>query len=75
MTRLQLEKSKKELLTIRGITEPMIIPLLQAGVVGAAGLLDADAQALAAGSGIPVQKIAEIQASVRRKKESSVIQI
>jgi DNA topoisomerase-1 len=75
MTRLQLEKSKKELLTIRGITEPMIIPLFQAGVVGAASLLDADVQALSTGTGIPMQKIAEIQASVRRKKESSVIQI
>jgi DNA topoisomerase-1 len=75
MTRLQLEKSKKELLTIRGINESMIIPLLQEEVVGAASLLAADAQALSARTGIPVQKITEIQTSVRRKKESSIIQI
>jgi hypothetical protein len=53
----------------------MIIPLLQEEVVGAASLLAADAQALSARTGIPVQKITEIQTSVRRKKESSIIQI
>jgi DNA topoisomerase-1 len=75
ISRIKVERGKKELLAIRGITESIAGKLFQAGVVDTAGLLTADAQNLGAVTGIPVQKIKDFQAIAQKKKDIAVIQI
>ena len=75
MTKLQLEKSKKELMAIRGMTDAMILPMLQAGVVDTGTLLAADVKTLSASSGIPQEKISDLQTSAKRIKENAIIRI
>jgi DNA topoisomerase-1 len=75
MTKIQLEKGKKELLTIRGITTAMIIPLLHAGIVDAESLFTADPDKAATYSGIPSTTIKGFQVSMKKKLETSVIKI
>ena len=75
ITKLQIEKSRKDLLTIRGITDAMILPLLQAGILDVSALLAANTKTLSESTGIPVEKISEFQAAVKRMKERAIIQI
>jgi DNA topoisomerase-1 len=75
ITRLQIEKSKKDFMTVRGITEAMVLPLLQAGIVDVSALLAADATTLSAGTGIPIEKISGFKAVIQRMKDREIIQI
>jgi len=74
-TLLQLEKGKKELLGIRGITTAEIENLSRAGIISNTALLLADAGKLAADSGIAVGKIREFQAAIQKKKDNAIIQL
>jgi hypothetical protein len=75
VTKLQLEKGKKELLSIRGVTETMIVPLLLAGIVDIAGLLAADPTTAGARSGIPAESIRAFQAVIKKRLAAAVIQL
>jgi DNA topoisomerase-1 len=75
VTKLQLEKSRKELMAIRGMAEAMILPMLQAGIMDTSSLLAADAKALSGSTGIPEQKISDLQAYAKRIKDNAVIRI
>ena len=74
-TLLQLEKGKKELLGIRGITTAETETLSRAGIISNTALLLADAGKLAADSGIAVGKIREFQAAIQKKKDNAIIQL
>jgi predicted RecB family nuclease len=75
MTKLQLEKSKKELMAIPGMTEEMILPLLQAGVADILGLLAADPTTLSGQTGLPKEKISRLQVSAKKIKDNEIIRI
>ena len=75
MTKLQLEKSKKDLMAIRGMTHTMILPLLQAGIADTGSLLAASVPALSASTGIPSQTISGLQASAKKIKDNEIIRI
>ncbi|MCX6686308.1 MAG: DNA topoisomerase I [Methanoregula sp.] len=75
ITKLQLEKGRKELLAIRGITSALIRPLLQAGIVDVPGLLAASPDTAAASSGIPGDTIRKLQAAAKKRLETAVIQV
>jgi DNA topoisomerase-1 len=75
MTKLQLEKSRKELMAIPGMTEGMILPLLQAGVADILGLLAADPTTLAGQTGLPKEKISRLQVSAKKIKDNEIIRI
>jgi DNA topoisomerase-1 len=70
-----IERGKKQLLTIKGLTEPMVAKLFHGGITDAESLLLADTKTLAETSGIPEQKIAMFQKILQRKKDTAVIQI
>ena len=75
MTKLQLEKGRKELMAIRGMSDAMILPLLQAGIADASGLLAADIKTVSASTGIPFDTISGLQASARKIKDNEIIRI
>jgi DNA topoisomerase-1 len=74
-TQLQIEKGKKELLGIRGITRAEMENLSRAGIINATTLLLADAEEVAADSGIAVGKIREFLAAIQKKKDNAIIQL
>jgi DNA topoisomerase I len=61
-TKGQLERGRAELLAIPGVGESTIEKLYGGGVIDAATLVGADPRAVAAGSGLPVRKIQDLQA-------------
>lgn len=73
--KLKIEKGKKELLAIRGVTDSVVEKLARAGIANAATLLTADAGIVAAASGITLQKIKDLQAAIQKKKDTAIIQI
>jgi DNA topoisomerase-1 len=73
--KLAIERGKKQLLAIRGLTESMLPKLFKADIIDAESLLAADAQAASAASGIAREKITEFQRMGRKKKDTAVIQI
>jgi predicted RecB family nuclease len=75
VSKLQIERGKKQLLAIRGITEPMLDKLSRADIIDAGSLLSADPAAAADISGIGRDKIAEFQRIARKKKDNTVIQL
>lgn len=75
VSRLVIERGKKQLLAIKGITEPMLDALLQAGITDAESLRLADAKMVAEKSGIDEQKIAMFKKILQKKKDNAVIQI
>ncbi len=75
VSKLQIERGKKQLLAIRGITEPMLNKLSRADIIDAGSLLSADPATAAEISGIGREKIAEFQRVARKKKDNTVIQI
>jgi DNA topoisomerase-1 len=75
MTKLQLEKSKKDLMAVRGMTDAMILPLLQAGIADTGSLLAASVPALSASTGIPSQTISGLQTSAKKIKDNEIIRI
>lgn len=74
-SKVQLERGKKELLKIRGLSESSVEKLLRAGIMTASALLDIDAGKVSEETGIPLQKIRDYQAAVRKKKENAIIEI
>ncbi len=75
ISKTQMERGKKELLAVRGLGEPVLEKLFRADITDADTLLSADAAKLAARSGIPEQKILDYQKSIRKRKETAVIQL
>ncbi|MHB8162805.1 MAG: DNA topoisomerase I [Methanoregula sp.] len=73
--KLKIVKGKKELLAIKGITDAIVEKLSHSGITNAATLLTADAGAVAAASGLTVQKIKDFQAAIKKKKDTAIIQI
>jgi hypothetical protein len=69
VTKNQTEKGRKELLTIKGVTQPVAEKLILAGVTDGKSLLAADPKAVAKGSGITEQKIRDFQALFKKKKD------
>jgi DNA topoisomerase-1 len=74
-TKLQVERGKKELLTIRGITPSVIEKLAPAGIINASLLLESDADNVAAATGIPAHTVRQYQAAVQKKRDTAIIQI
>jgi len=75
ISKLQIEKGKKELLAINGLGSTVVTKLFAAGIIDADGLLHADAQKLADQTGITPEKIRVYQALIRKKRENAVIRI
>jgi DNA topoisomerase-1 len=65
----QTEKGRKELLTIKGVTESVAEKLILAGVTDGKSLMAADPAAVAKASGIAVQKVRDFQAIFKKKKD------
>jgi DNA topoisomerase-1 len=75
ISKLVIGRGKKQLLSIKGISEPMLEKLSKAAIIDGDSLLNADAKAAAEKSGIPESKIAEFQKILKKKKDNAVIQI
>ena len=75
ISKLQIEKGKKELLAIRGMTEPMIRKLAPAGIYNIESLTRADPGCAAEQSGIPEDTLKNFQALARRRLENAIIEI
>jgi DNA topoisomerase-1 len=75
ISRVKVERGKKELLTLRGVTADMVERLSRAGITDTATLLAADAQNTAVVTEIPVQKIRDFQATAQKKKDTAIIQL
>ncbi|HJX55212.1 MAG TPA: DNA topoisomerase I [Methanoregula sp.] len=75
VSKIQVERGKKELLKIKGIDAAVIGRLAPAGIINASALLEADADTVAAQSGIPAHKIREYQAAIQRKRDTAIIQL
>jgi len=71
----QIERGKKELLTIKGIDKVTVEKLSRAGIINATQLLEADAVTVAAESGIMAHVILDFQKAIRKKRENAIIQI
>jgi DNA topoisomerase I len=69
VSKLQTEKGRKELLTIKGLGEQAAEKLILAGITDGKSLLNADPKVVAKESGIPEQKIKEYQIVLRKKKD------
>ncbi|OPX62918.1 MULTISPECIES: DNA topoisomerase I [unclassified Methanoregula] len=69
VAKTQTERGRKELLTIKGVTEQIAGKLILAGVTDGKTLAAADPAAVAKETGIPVQKVRDFQAIFRKKKE------
>nr|WP_321349399.1 DNA topoisomerase I [uncultured Methanoregula sp.] len=75
VNKLQIEKGKKELLAIKGLSETNLEKLFRADVINGDALLAADAAALSAATGIPEQKIRDFQKLCQKRRDTAVIQI
>jgi DNA topoisomerase-1 len=74
-SKLQIERGKKELLALSGLGAKAVETMLTAGVIDTGALLAADAKKLAAGTGIPEQKIRDYQKLIQKKKDNAIIQL
>ena len=75
ISKIQMERGKKELLAIRGLGEPVLEKLFRAGITDADTLLSVDPGKLASDTGIPQEKILDYQKGIRKRKETAVIQL
>jgi DNA topoisomerase-1 len=69
VSKLQSEKGRKELLTIKGLDEQTSEKLILAGVTDGKSLMAADPKVVAKNTGIPEQKIRDYQTVFRKKKD------
>jgi DNA topoisomerase-1 len=69
ISKIQSEKGRKELLTIKGLGEQAAGKLVLAGVTNGKSLLAADPKAIAKETGIPEQKIRDYQTIFKKKKD------
>jgi DNA topoisomerase-1 len=74
-SKLQIERGKKELLALSGLSASMVEKLFKAGIVDGDALLAADPGSVAAESKIPEQKIRDFQKILKRKKDTAIIQL
>jgi DNA topoisomerase I len=74
-SKLAIERGKKQLLSIKGLSEPMLARLAKADIIDGDALLQASAAIVAEKSGIPEEKITGFQKILQKKKEKAVIQI
>jgi DNA topoisomerase-1 len=72
-SKIHTEKGRKELLTIKGLDEQAAEKLILTGVTDGKSLLAADPKTVAAGTGIPEQKIRMFQSIF--KKKADIIQL
>jgi DNA topoisomerase-1 len=75
LSKIQIEKGKKELLAIKGLSEALLEKLFRADVINGDALLAADAPNIAAATGIPEQKIRDFQKLCQKRRDTAVIQI
>ncbi len=75
ISKTRIEKGKKELLAIRGITEAMIRKLSSAGIHDTETLLSADPRDAATRSGIPEATILNCQALAKKRLDNAVIEL
>jgi DNA topoisomerase-1 len=71
----RVEKGRKELLSIKGMTSTMVDKFMAAGVINAESLLAADARKLSETTGIDEEKIRTFQILMRKKQENAIIRI
>jgi DNA topoisomerase-1 len=69
VSKVQTERGRKELLTIRGVTAQIAEQMILAGVTDGKSLAAADPAALARETGLTEQKVRSFQAIFRKKKE------
>jgi DNA topoisomerase-1 len=69
VSKLQIEKGRKELLTIKGLGEAAAEKMILAGVTDGKSFMAADPKAVAIDTGIPEQKIRDYQTIFRKKKD------
>ncbi|HEX3002307.1 MAG TPA: DNA topoisomerase I [Methanoregula sp.] len=74
-SKLQIERGKKQLLAVSGLSSPQVEKLFRAGIVDGDSLLSADPVSIAAAAGIPEQKIRDYQKILKRKKDTAIIQL
>lgn len=71
----QIEKGKKELLAIKGVTEAITVRLLNAGIHDLSTLLAADIPDAAARSGLSEDSIRIFQMLARKKLDNAIIEL
>jgi DNA topoisomerase-1 len=74
-SKLQIERGKKQLLAVSGLSTPQVEKLFKVGIVDGDALLAADPVSVAAAAGIPEQKIRDYQKVLKRKKDTAIIQL
>ena len=75
ISKVQIEKGKKELLAIRGMTEPVIRTLSSAGIYNLENLIHADPHDAAARSGLTEDKLRSFQDLARKRLENAIIEL
>lgn len=71
----RLEKGRKELLSIKGMTATLADRFAGAGIINGESLIAANAKNLSAATGIDEEKIRVYQTLMRKKQENAVIRI
>jgi len=75
ISKLQIERGKKELLAISGLGSAAVEKLFAADIIDGEGLLAADPVRVASATGIPEEKIRNYQKVIQRKRDTAVIQL
>jgi len=75
VTKAQIERGRKELLAIRGITEAVTRQLVRSGITDTASLIAADPCEASKQAGMEEEAIRKLQALAKKKIETAVIQI
>jgi DNA topoisomerase-1 len=71
----RVEKGRKELLSIKGLTSTVADKLITAGVINGDSLLAADAHKLSTMTDVDEDKIRTFQTIMRKKQENAIIQL
>jgi len=71
----RLEKGRKELLSVKGMTATMADKFAVAGIINGESLISANAKNLSAATGIEEEKILVYQTLMRKKQENAIIRI
>jgi len=75
VTKVQIERGKKELLAISGLGSSAVERLFGAGIIDGEGLLAADPAKVASATGMSEQTIRDYQKVLKRKKETAIIRL
>jgi len=73
--RARIEKGRKELLSVKGMTESVVEKFASAGVINGDKLLAADVKQLSVTTGIDKEKIRNYQILLQKKRENAIIRI